>query len=178
MSGHNKWSKIKHKKAAGDAKKSQVFGKLARYISSESKRAGGDINAPGLRLVIEKARKANMPSENIERAVLKGTTDTTAAMEPVTYEAYGPGGVALLIEGLTSNRNKTAAELRHLLSKNAAQLALPGAAAWAFTKTADGGWSAHTKVPELSEEDTERLSALVEHLEEHEDVQEVYTNAT
>ena len=134
MAGHNKWSKIKHKKAATDAEKSKVFGKLARFIAVEAKKAGGDKNAPGLRVAIEKARKENMPSENIERAVQKGTRGAGAVPESVVYEAYGPGGVALIIEGLTDNKNRTSQEIKHLLMEHGATLAEPGSASWAFEK--------------------------------------------
>ena len=175
MSGHNKWSKIKHKKAAGDAEKSKVFGKLSRLIASESKAAGGNVEFPSLKAAIEKAKAVNMPKDNIERAVKKGATDNSAAMESVTYEAYGPGGSAIVIEGLTENRNKTAAEVKHILSKNGYALAAIGAATWAFKKEA-GEWLPQTSIP-LSDKDGESLFALVEALEDLGEVQGVYTNA-
>lgn len=175
MSGHNKWSKIKRKKEAGDAHKSKIFGKLARLIAVESKKAGGNLSAPTLRAAVEKARKENMPSENIDRAIKKGAGDNETAMETLLYEAYGPGGVAMIIEVLTDNRNKAAAEIKHLLSKNAASLAAQGAASWAFTKTAEG-WQPNTTI-DLSDEDLSKLDALVTELEDNDDVQEVYTNA-
>ncbi len=175
MSGHNKWSKIKHKKAATDAAKSKVFSKMNRLITMEAKKAAGNMDAPGLRAAIEKAKKANMPSDNIDRAVKKASTDTGADMSPVTYEAYGPGGVGIIIEGLTDNNNRTAAEVRHILSKNNTELAAVGAASWAFTKTAEG-WDPNTTIP-LSDEDADKLEKIVEALEECDDVQDVYTNA-
>ena len=175
MAGHNKWSKIKHKKAATDAAKSKVFGKMARLIAVESKKAGGDTAAPGLRAAIEAARSVNMPKDNIERAIAKGTSAETAALESILYEMYGPGGTAVLISILTDNRNRSAAEIRHLLSKLGYELATPGSAAWAFTKT-DGGYEAHTTV-EISEADGAKLEQLMEALDEHDDVQNVYTNA-
>ena len=174
MSGHSKWSKIKHKKAATDAKKSKIFSKLVRYITVEAKAAKGDRNAPGLRLAIEKARGENMPADNIDRAIEKASA-SSAELESVTYETYGPGGVALIIEGYTDNRNRTAQEIKHLLSKHEAALAAPGAAMWAFSKS-DQGLTPNTTV-DLSDEDLEKLSELVEALEEHDDVNEVYTNA-
>ena len=173
MSGHSKWAKIKHQKAATDAKKSKVFSKLVRYIAVEAKKAKGDRNAPGLRVAIDKARAANMPGENIDRAIEKAAGGSD--MERVTYEAYGPGGVALIIEGLTDSRNRTSQEIKHLLSAHGAALAAPGAALWAFAKT-DEGLSPTTTV-ELKDEELEKLSTLVDALEEHDDVQEVYTNA-
>ncbi len=174
MSGHNKWSKIKHKKGAEDAKRSQVFSKLSRLITAESKIAKGDVNSPSLATAIEAAKKENMPKDTIERAVKKGTDVNTAAMESVMYETYGPGGCGVIIEGLTDNKNRTAAEVRHLLSKGGYELAAPGAASWAFTK--EGGvWNANTTI-DLSDGDLEKLSKLVEGLEELEDVQGVFTN--
>ena len=175
MAGHNKWAQIKHKKAATDAKKSKVFGKIARLISVEAKRAKGDVNAPGLRLAIQKAKEANMPGDNIESAIRKASEDSGAGVEGVVYEAYGPGGVALLIVGLTDSKNRTAAEIKHLLSLHGVALASPGSASWAFEKTSEG--FAPTMTTSISQEDGEALLALVDALEEHDDVQTVYTNA-
>lgn len=158
-----------------DAKKSKVFSKLVRYIAVEAKKAKGDRNAPNLRVAIEKAKAANMPSDNIDRAIEKASGGG-ADLESVAYEAYGPGGVALIIEGLTDSRNRTAAEIKHLLSKHSATLATPGSALWAFSK-AEGGLVPTTTV-DLSDEDLEKLSALVDALEENDDVQNVYTNAS
>lgn len=175
MSGHNKWSKIKHKKGAEDAKRSKVFSRLSRVITAESKRVGGNLTSPSLVAVIEIAKKANVPKDTIERAIKKGTETGTLAMDPVTYEAYGPGGCAMIIEALTDNKNRTAPEIRHIFSKNGYELASPGAAAWAFTKV-DGVWTPNMTV-DLADEDLEKLSALVDALEENDDVQEVFTNA-
>ena len=118
MAGHSKWAQIKRKKEATDAKKSQIFSKFAKLIASESKKAKGDRSAPGLRLAIMRAKVVNMPNDNIDRAIEKGKGDGGTAMDEVLYEAYGPGGVAVLIVGLTDNRNRTAQEIKHLLSKN------------------------------------------------------------
>ena len=176
MAGHNKWSKIKHKKAVTDAAKSKIFGKMARLISVESKKANGDVSAPGLRAVIEKARSVNMPKDNIDRAVAKGNSADTAALDSVAYETYGPGGVAIIIDALTDNRNRTAAEIKHILTKNGLELAAPGSAAWAFTKLPEGGYEPNS-MTEVSETDGEKLSNILELLEDQDDVQEVYTNA-
>lgn len=176
MSGHNKWSKIKNKKAVTDAQKSKIFSKLVRFITVESKKAKGDTNSPGLRTAIEKAKAENVPNDNIERAIKKGTGEDAGEMEQITYEAYGPGGCALIIEALTDNRNKAAQEIKHILTKNGYELAVPGSASWAFTKNMDGSWSPNMTLP-VSEEDGQKLSALVEELEENDEVQEVYTNA-
>ncbi len=175
MSGHNKWSKIKHKKAASDAKKSKIYSKLVKLIQAESKDAKGDISSPGLRTAIDKAKAENMPKDTIDRAVKKGASSDAASMEHVTYEAYGPGGCAIIIEGLTDNKNRIAAEIKHTLSKNGSSLAAPGSASWAFEKTSEG-WTAKTPSP-ISEEDSAKLEKLFEELEENDDVQEVYTNA-
>ncbi len=175
MSGHNKWSQIKNKKAVTDGKRSKVFGKLARLITMESKKAEGNLSAPGLRAVIERAKKEYMQSDIIDRAVKKGAGTDAGEMHSVLYEAYGPGGCALIIEGLTDNKNRTVAEIKHLLSKRGLALAGQGAAAWAFTKTSEG-YEPTTTTP-LSDEDGNALADLLEDLDEHDDVQEVYTNA-
>ncbi len=175
MAGHNKYSKIKHIKAKNDAQKSKAFGKLVRLIFVEAKKSGGNLSSPGLATAIEKARKENMPNDTIDRAIKKATTDNSAAMESVLYEAYGPGGVAILISALTDNRNKAAQEIKHILSLNETALAAQGSAAWAFQKTNEG-WEPTATMP-LEEADIEKLTKLVEDLENHDDVQDVYTNA-
>ncbi|KKU70321.1 MAG: hypothetical protein UX94_C0008G0013 [Parcubacteria group bacterium GW2011_GWA2_47_21] len=175
MSGHNKWSQIKEKKAKTDAKKSQLFGKHARLIAEEARKAKGNRGAPGLRGAIEKARADNMPSENIERAVKKAAEAGGAALEAITYECYGPGGAAIIIEALTDSRNRTAQEIKHLLSEQGFALAAPGSALWAFQKTAEG--FKPSSATKLSDGDLNKLATLVEALENHGDTQEVITNA-
>lgn len=175
MSGHNKFSKIKHQKATNDAKKSNVFGKLVRFITVEAKKAGGNLKSPGLALAVEKARKANMPNDTIERAIKKATTDNSAQMEHIQYECYGPGGIAILIEALTDNKNKAAQEIKAILVRHGSELASPGSASWAFKKGHEGV-VATTTMP-LEDADIEKLHALVEALEENDEVQEVFTNA-
>ena len=175
MSGHNKWSQLKHKKAVVDSKKSREFGKLARLITLEVKKAGGNADSPGVRSVVLRAKVANMPNENILRAITRGQGKDAASLEEVVYEAYGPAGAALIIHGLTDHKNRTGAEIKHILAEHGATLAAQGAASWAFKKEGDE-WVAATPLP-LSEEDAEKLAALVEALEEIEDVQEVSTNA-
>lgn len=174
MGGHNKWSQIKRQKGAADSAKSQIWGKLAKRISVESKKANGDASVPALRAIIETARKANMPKENIERAVARGTSADASALEAVTYETYGPGGVAIIVRTLTDNRNRTAQEIKHLLGELGLSLASPGSASWAFDTAA--GYAPRTTVP-LAPEDSNALSALVEKIAAHDDVEEVYTNA-
>lgn len=174
MSGHSKWAQIKRQKGAEDARKSKLFGKLGSLIASESKRAKGDLNAPGLRLAVERAKKENMPKDTIERAIKKGLGADQREMETLVYEGYGPGGSALIIVALTDNRNKAAQEIKHILSKNGGSWAEQGAASWAFTKS-DEGYTPNMTVP-LSDEDAEVLSNLVDLLEDCEEVQEVFTN--
>lgn len=175
MSGHNKWSQIREKKAKTDAKKSQVFSKFAKLITAEAKKAKGNLGEPGLKAAIEKAKSANMPSDNIDRAIKKVDGDAGAAMKEIIYEAYGPGGVALMIKTLTDNRNKATQEVKHILSEQGFAIATPGSAAWAFTKTAEG--LKPTTITPLSEDDLMLLEKLVENLESCEEVQEVFTNA-
>lgn len=175
MSGHNKWSKIKHKKAASDAQKSKIFSKHAALIAMESRKAGGDTAAPNLVAAIERAKKDSMPKDNIERAVAKGAGTGGESYEEVLFETFGPGGTAILITAITDNNNRTAPEIKHLLSKAGYQLGVPGSASWAFTKT-DAGYVPITPM-DLSDEDGEKLAELVEKLEEHDDVQDVYTTA-
>ena len=176
MSGHNKWSKIKHKKAATDAQKSKIFSKHAHLITLESRNASGNLDSPGLKGAIDRAKKDSMPQANIERAVKKGAGGDAGGMEALTYEAYGPGGTALMIDTITDSRNRTAAEIKHLLSKQGLTIAEPGAAAWAFTKNDDMEWEAAIKIP-IEGEDAEKLGTVIEAIEEHDDVQGVYTNA-
>jgi YebC/PmpR family DNA-binding regulatory protein len=137
MSGHSKWHSIKHKKAVVDARRGQHFTKLARAITVAAREGGGDPEGnPALGLAIQKARDASMPKDNIERAVGKGTGEGVDAdqFETVLYEGYGPGGVALLIEALTDNRNRTGADVRHLLSKHGGNLGEPGSVSYLFDK--------------------------------------------
>jgi YebC/PmpR family DNA-binding regulatory protein len=175
MAGHNKWSKIKRQKGASDAAKSKTFSKLARAITTASREAKGNTTSPALRAAIEKAREFNMPNDNIDRAVKKGVGADSEQLESITYEAYGPGGSALIIEALTSNRNKAAQEVKFILSEHGSSLAAQGSASWAFTKEG-GEWKPTTTVP-LSPDDEAALEKLINALEENDEVQDVYTNA-
>lgn len=175
MSGHNKWSKIKHKKAATDAVKSRVFSKHAALIAMESRKAKGDANSPGLAAAITRAKKDSMPKENIDRAVAKGAGGGGAAFEEVVFEGFGPGGAALIITAVTDNNNRTAQEIRHIFAKAGYALGTPGTAIWAFAKTADG--YAPNNPLELSDADGEKLAELIEALEEQDDVQDIFTTA-
>ena len=138
MSGHSKWASIKHKKAVVDQRRGQAFTKLTRAITVAAREGGGDIDGnPSLALAVQKARDASMPKDNIERAIAKGTGEGIDAdqIETVLYEGYGPGGVALLIETLTDNRNRTSADVRHALSKCGGSLGEPGSVSYLFDKT-------------------------------------------
>jgi len=137
MAGHSKWAGIKHKKAIVDARRGKLFTKLARAITVAAREGGGDIDGnPTLGLAVQKARDASMPKDNIERAIAKGTGEgvDTDQIETVVYEGYGPGGVALLIEALTDNRNRTGADVRHLLGKHGGNLGEPGSVSYLFDK--------------------------------------------
>ena len=137
MAGHSKWAGIKHKKAIVDAKRGKLFTKLARAITVAAKDGGGDPDGnPRLALAIQKAKEASMPKDNIERAIAKGTGEgaDADALETVLYEGYGPGGVALLVEAVTDNRNRTGAEVRHILSRHGGNLGEPGSVGYLFDK--------------------------------------------
>jgi len=136
MSGHSKWSSIKHKKAQKDARRGKLFTKLIKEITVAARMGGGDINAnPRLRTAVLTARQNSMPTDNIERAIKKGTGELEGVTyEEVTYEAYGPGGVAILVQALSDNRNRTVADLRSVIQKHGGNLAAAGAVAWMFRK--------------------------------------------
>jgi YebC/PmpR family DNA-binding regulatory protein len=145
MSGHSKWSSIKHKKAATDAKRGKMFTKLARAISVAARDGGGDPDGnPTLATAVQKARDASMPKDNIQRAIDRGTGagSDAAAIERVVFEGYGPGGAAILVEALTDNRNRTSADVRFAFNKHNGSLGEPGSVAWIFEKrgaiTVDG----------------------------------------
>ena len=136
MSGHSKWHSIKHKKGAADAKRGKIFTRIAREITVAARDGGGDpdMNAR-LRKAVSDAKSANMPNDNIDRAIKRGTGEIEGiSYDEITYEAYGPGGVAIMIEAMTDNRNRTVAELRHLLSKNNGNLGESGSVSWMFDR--------------------------------------------
>jgi len=136
MSGHSKWSTIKRKKGAADAKRGKIFTKLIREIATAARIGGGDVDSnPRLRLACDKARAANMPKDNIERAIAKGTgAGEGDAYEEVVYEGYGPGGVAVYIETLTDNKNRTVGDIRHILTKHGGNLGATGCVSYLFEK--------------------------------------------
>ncbi len=137
MSGHSKWSSIKHKKGAADAKRGKLFTKLARAITVAARDGGGNLDAnPTLGLAVQKARDASMPKDNIQRAIDRGTGegDDAAAIESILYEGYGPGGAAILVEALSDNRNRTGSEVRHAFERHGGSLGEPNSVAWQFDK--------------------------------------------
>ena len=168
-------SQIKHAKAKTDGQKSKVFSKHALNITMESRKAAGNLASPGLIAAIERAKKDSMPKENIDRAVAKGSGADGSALSEVLYETYGPGGVAMLITAVTDNPNRTTPEIKHVLSKLGYQLGSAGSSAWAFTKTQEG-YTPNMPM-NLVDEDGEKLATLIEALEEHDDVQDIFTTA-
>lgn len=141
----------------------------------ESKKAKGDVSYPALAAAIDRAKKDSMPKDNIDRAIMKGKSVDAAALEETLYETFGPGGTAILITAVTDNAHRTTPEIRHLLNKAGYQMGAAGSAMWAFTKTAEG--YVPSSPMELNDTDGEKLATLVEAIEEHEDVQEIYTTA-
>ena len=136
MSGHSKWHTIKHKKGAADAKRGKIFTRLIKELTVAARNGGGEPDSnPRLRTIVAEAKANNMPRENIERAIRRGTGEEPGVQyEEVTYEGYGPGGVALLIETLTDNKNRTVGEIRHLMSKHGGNLAAENSVAWMFSR--------------------------------------------
>ena len=136
MSGHSKWHSIKHKKAAADSKRGRIFTRLIKEMTAAARGGGGDVDAnPRLRLAVATAKAANMPADNIKKAIMRGTGELPGiSYEDVNYEGYGPGGVAIFMHVLTDNRNRTVAELRHLLSKNGGNLGETGCVGWMFER--------------------------------------------
>jgi len=144
-----------------------------KTITIESKKAKGDTNSPGLRSAIDHAKAVNMPADNIMRAVEKGKTGGDGS-EEVLYEGYGPSGVAMIIEGITDNKNRTTPEIKHILNEHGGSLASVGAVTWAFTKKGEG-WEATTYLS-INPEDREKIIDLISDLEDHDDVKNIFTN--
>lgn len=173
MSGHSKWAQIKHKKSLVDAKRSQVFSRLTHTITLAAREKGTDpAMNPSLRTAIEKAQQANMSKDTIDRALHKAASGEQFSR--VLYEAYGPGGVAFLVEGITDNNNRTFAEIRKIIESREGKMT-PGGALWAFAKKGDG-WEPTTTIP-VDAATKKKITELVEALREHEDIQSVYSNS-
>lgn len=176
MSGHSKWSNIKHQKGAADAKRGKLFSKISRLISVAAKEKGADPeNNPKLRTAIDKAKEANMPKDNIERAIKRGTGQLEGAqMEEVIYEAYGPAGTAIIIQGITDNKNRTLSEIKAILNKHGAKMAETGSVRYMFTRQEDN-WIPNYQI-DLEAKDRAQLKKLFEALNDNDDVQEIYSN--
>ena len=158
MSGHSKWHTIKHKKGAADAKLGKIFTRIIKELTVAARNGGGDIDTnPRLRTIVAEAKANNMPRENIERAIRRGTGEEPGvSYEEIMYEAYGPGGVALMIQTLTDNKNRTVGELRHLLTKYSGNLAETNAVAWMFAKRG------YIVVPKDKAEEDTLMSAVID----------------
>ena len=157
MSGHSKWSKIKRQKGVADVKKGKIFSQLSKMVTLTAKSGGGDASMnPALKLAVEKAKQANMPLDNIDKAIKKGTGELEGgAIEEVLYEAYGPEGVALIIEGTTDNTNRTVAEIKHILSMGGGRLGEVGSVKWMFERF--GYLEVDKKDLSISDDDLEML---------------------
>jgi YebC/PmpR family DNA-binding regulatory protein len=178
MAGHSKWNNIKNRKGAMDAKKGKVFGQLSKLIRMavrEGKSDNPKFN-PTLRLVLDKARAANMPKENISRAIERGMGKTAGgnAIQEITYEAFGPGGAPLLITALTDNPNRTSAEVKHALSRSGGSLGGPGSAMYMFERDPASGDYKPTMPMEVESPNLENLKQLQDLLLEIDDVEEVH----
>jgi len=178
MSGHNKWSQIKHKKGASDAKRGNLFSKLLRAISIAAKTESNPQFNPRLRSAIETAKENLVPLENIEKAINKASEQKD--LSEMIIEAYGPEGVAIIIEAVTDNTNRTISEVKKILSDHDAKVANPGSVLWAFDAPIPGNTEANkwvAKFPQkISDESKEKLEKLIDDLDEHDDVQNVFTN--
>lgn len=175
MSGHSKWHSIKHKKGALDAKRGKLFTKIIREMSIAARIGGGDpASNPRLRTAVDKAKAVNMPADNIKRAIQKGTGELEgASYEDITLEGYGPGGVALLVEGTTDNRNRTVSEIRHVLSKNGGNLGAAGSVSYMFKPR---GFIAVAKEKVTEEKLMDlALDAGAEDIQDSGEIWEVYT---
>ena len=170
---HSQWEKKKYKKAGSEAKTSKLYTKLVRTITMEAKKCGGNREAPGLKFAIQKARDVDMPNDNIDRAIKKAT-EPGENFESITYEGYGPGGVGIIIEALTTSRNKAAQEIKHILSEYGGVLGAIGSVTWNFTKE-NGEWTPLSTIP-LNETDATLLEQLVDALVDNDEVQDVFTN--
>ncbi len=176
MSGHSKWSKIKHTKKITDARKGKIFSKMAKMIAIVARKGGDPEMNPALRLAIEQAKSVNMPNDNIERAIKRGTgEDKKGQLEEITYEAYGPNGTPLIIEAITDNKNRTLAEIKHILSSFNSKLAESGSVKYLFDKKGED-WLPKYSTEITDEKLKEQLTKLFEALDEQDDVKEIYSN--
>ncbi|HUT96163.1 MAG TPA: YebC/PmpR family DNA-binding transcriptional regulator [Candidatus Paceibacterota bacterium] len=176
MSGHNKWTNIKNRKEAMDSKKGKAFSKMAKIIEIAARKSGDPVTNPSLRVAIDKARSYNMPNDNIERAIKKGTGESKEGrLEEVTYEAYGPHGAALILEVITDNRNRTVSELKHILSIHGGKLAETGSVKYLFDKQG-AEWIPKYSLDITDPKTKEQIEKLLEALDDNDDVNEIYFN--
>lgn len=176
MSGHSKWSTIKHKKALTDAKRSKVFSKITSLITIAARKGNDPDKNPNLRTMIEKARDINVPKENIERAIKRGSGEIAgAALEEVAYGAFGPGGIAILITAITDNKNRTLAEIKKILQEHNAKFAELNSIQWMFHREG-AGWVSSNPVKIEDENIKKELKTLYDDLDEQQDVNEIYDN--
>jgi len=173
MSGHSKWKTIKHKKDATDQKRGKAFSKLLAAVAIAAKGEPNPDFNPRLRTAVQKAKEANVPQDNIERAIKKSSEQKE--LEELTAEAYGPESVAMIITMISDNRNRTIPEVKKILSDYNAKWATEGSVKWSF-EMKDGEWQAKFK-QDVSDDGKEKLQEIIEALEDHDDVQDVYTNA-
>jgi YebC/PmpR family DNA-binding regulatory protein len=166
MSGHSRWSQIKHKKALTDKKKGQIFSKLSRLITLAAKKGADPKSNPSLSQAIENARTVNMPNENIERAIKKVADKNQVQLEELTIEALGPGGVALKIKAITDNRNRTMAEIKKILAEHASKLVQPGSLSWMFGQP--------LTLSDVSVQ--EQVDKLFEALDDQDEVEDIASN--
>src|SRR3989344_1660521 len=166
MSGHSKWSQIKHKKALSDKKRGQIFSKLARLITLAAKKGADPKANPTLAQIIDQARAANMPGDNIERAIKKVSDKDQAQLEELAVEALGPGGVALKIRAITDNRNRTMSEIKKILTENNSKLVQPGSLTWMF----------NTPLTLTDDSVQKQVSKLFEDLDDQDEVEDVVSN--
>ncbi len=175
MSGHSHWAGIKHKKEATDQKRGKVFSKLLAAVSAAAKSEPNPDFNPRLRTAILKAKEASVPQENIERAV-KRASEADDALEELVFEAYGPGGIAIMMEAVSDSRNRTVQEIKMILKEHGGKWAESGSVRWAFEPAPEGGWKAKFPQP-VAGEDKSKLDALVAALDDNDDIQKVFTNA-
>lgn len=181
MSGHSHWKKVKYAKGTANSKKSQAFSKLAKEIEIAAREKGGNpAFNPKLRMAIDKAKEWNIPTDNIERAIKRGAGELEGVkLESLLLEAYGPGGVAIIVEGITDNKNRVLAEIKQALSRHGAKMVSEGGVRWMFErKFKESGsleWQPKQEI-EVSAQDREACEKLFEALDENEAVQEIYSN--
>lgn len=166
MSGHSKWSQIKHKKELTDKKRGQIFSKLSRLITLAAKKGKDPKTNPALQQAIEKAKQANMPKENIDRAIKKVSDEDQVRLEELVIEAIGPEGVALKIKAITDNRNRTLAEIKKILNEHESKMVLPGSLSWLFSQP--------VSIADVS--DREKLDKLLEALDDQDEIEDVSSN--